>query len=242
VRTERVREGWGLREAFREDLDRYVFEQYGPHSGNVRLVGLRAGLMSQGMWATAAYRLHYYVRHRFHSRLLCVLPHGFQRVVVALTGIDIDPDAQIGPGLRIPHGGYIVIGPVRIGRNCEIFQGVTLGQSLSTLRERDSGPGIPTLGDRVWVGPGAVVAGEVTVGDDASVGANSLVVRDVPPGGVVLGVPARLVSTAGSFAVIRYREKDSDDHRVAVVADAAAGLGQHNGHGPSADQLPSVGT
>jgi len=75
----------------------------------------------------------------------------------------------------------------------------------------------------VWVGPGAVIAGELTVGDDAVVGANSLLVRDVPPLGVVLGVPARLVSRRGSFAQILYRGMDNDDKRKLALAEREAG-------------------
>jgi serine O-acetyltransferase len=168
-------------------------------------------------------------------------------IATELTGININAQAHIGPGVRIPHGGYIVIGPgARIGRNCDIFQGVTLGEGVGTAGEGDSQEGaskyaLPTLGDRVWVGPGAVIAGEVTVGDDASVGANSLLVRDVPSRGVVLGVPARLVSRRGSFAQIFYREMDNDDRRTAALAedteaaapagDASHSLGQ--GHPPA---------
>jgi serine O-acetyltransferase len=123
-----------------------------------------------------------------------VPPQIFQRVILALTGIDISAHAHIGPGLYIPHGGYIVVGPVRAGKNCNFYQGVTLGKSVSTLDNPHFKSLVPTLGDGVWVFPGAVIVGDVTVGDDAAVSANSLVVRDVPPGGVVMGVPARLVS------------------------------------------------
>ena len=214
-----VCESGGLRAALREDRDRYIF---GGKFG--RLTSLSVVLQSQGLWATAVYRLKHYARHRLHSRLLGVLLLPFQRIVIALSGIDIDPDAHICPGLLIPHGGYIVIGPVRIGRNCNIHQGVTLGERVSTLECRTSKPSFPALGNRVWVGPGAVVAGDVTIGDDASVGANSLLLRDVPQRGVVLGVPARLVSRRGSFTQIRYREMDNDDERKAsLAADSEAG-------------------
>jgi serine O-acetyltransferase len=111
--------------------------------------------------------------------------------------------------------------------NCDIYQGVTLGTAATTIDEPYSKPGAPTLGDRVWVGPGAVIAGDVTVSDDASVGANSLLVRDVPPRGVVIGVPTRLVSRRGSFAQIFYREMDHDGERkVSLAADPEAGPGQ----------------
>jgi serine O-acetyltransferase len=218
MRAACVCEGGGLRAALREDLDRYVFRAQKNSPGPLEL--LRVMLLSQGLWAIAAYRLNNYVRDRLHSRLLAALPLVFQYIVLALTGIEIDAHAHIGPGFSIPHGGYIVIGPVRMGRNCEIYQGVTLGVRGSTGQLRS---GVPTLGDRVWVGPGAVIAGGVTVGDDASVGANSLLVRDVPPRGVVLGVPARLVSRLGSFAQIGYPDMDSDDERKAALANLEAG-------------------
>lgn len=229
-----VCEGTGLRTAFREDLDRYVFEAQDEPGVTGRLGALVTGLLARGLWATTAYRLRHYARHRRHSGWLGVPAFVFHRLALALTSIDIDANAHIGPGLWIPHGGYVVIGPVRMGRNCEIFQGVTLGESESTVVERQSVPGVPAplpgvpaLGDRVWVGPGAVIAGAVTVGDDASISANSLVVRDVPARGVVLGVPARLVSRRGSFGVVTYRGMGKDgDRRLALAADLEAGSAQ----------------
>jgi serine O-acetyltransferase len=228
VRAVCVCEGGGLRAAFRDDLDRYVFVNQRQHGVTGLLLPLRIGLMSQGLWATMAYRLYHYVRYRLHSRLLGVLTYVLHRIVMALTGIHIDGRAHIGPGLKFGHGGPIIIGPGRIGRNCDIFQYVTLGGSESTLDDSHyDRPQSPTLGDRVHVGPGAVIAGDVTVGDDVAVGANSLVVRDVPPRGVVVGVPARLVSRRGSFAQVMYREMADDDERsVALAADPEADLGR----------------
>ena len=219
-----VCEGAGLRAALRADLDRYVFVAQHQQGSTGALLPLRIGLMSQGLWATAAYRLNHYARHRFHSRLPGMLPQAFHRAIMALTGIHIDASAHIGPGLAFAHGGHVVIGPVRVGRNCDIYQGVTFGASMS-LDDRNYKPGAPTLGDRVWVGPGAVVAGDVTVGNDAAVGAISLVVRDVPPRGVVVGVPARLVSRRGSFPQVMYRGMETDEERSsALAADPDAGL------------------
>ena len=200
-----VCEAGGLCAAFRADLGRYVSR--------------RAGLLSQGLWATTAYRLSHYARYRLHSRLLGVLPYIFQRVIVALTGIDIIAHAHIGPGLYIPHGGYIVVGGIRAGRNCNFYQGVTLGNSATTFDNPDWESLVPTLGDGVWVFPGAVVAGGVTLGDDAAVSANSLVVRDVPPGGVVMGVPARLVSRRSGSRPVDEREIADDERNASSAAD-----------------------
>ena len=222
-----VCENGRLRAAFRGDLDRYVFIVQSQRGLAGPLAAFRVGLLSQGLWATTAYRLNHYARHRLRSRLFGVLPSVFHQVIMALTGIHIDASAHIGSGLKIPHGGRIEMGPVRVGRNCDIYQGVTLGASASTVSDPYSKPGVPALGDRVWVGPGAVIAGAVTVGDDASVGANSLLVRDVPPRGVVLGVPARLVSRRGSFSQVFYREMDNDDERkAALAADPETSPGQ----------------
>lgn len=214
-----VCEGEGLRAALRDDLHRYGSR--------------RAGLMSQGLWVTAAYRLSHHARYRLHSRLLEVLPYVFQRVMIALTGIQISADAHIGPGLYIPHGGYIVVGAGRIGRNCNLYQGVTLGLGVDTLDNPDFTPSVPTLGDDVWVFPGAVIVGDVTVGNDAAVSANSLVVRDVPPGGVVMGVPARLVSRRGGSCPSDGREMTDDDGRNSVSpSDAEAGPVGRDSHSP----------
>jgi serine O-acetyltransferase len=221
-----VCEGKGLRATLHDDLKRYVFIVQVQHGLTGPLASLRVGLLAQGMWATAAYRLNHYARNRLHSRLLSLLPGIFHRVMTVLTGIQIVVGAHIGPGLKIPHGGKVVIGPVRIGSNCDIFQGVTLGSSMSmtTLDNPHSWTDVPTLGNRVWVGPGAVIAGHVTVGDDAVIGANSLLARDVPPRGVMIGVPARLVSRRGSFAQRIYRNMDHDDERkLALAEDPEAG-------------------
>lgn len=216
----------GLRAVLRKDLDRYVFvvQQQQPLKG--MLVPLRIGLLSQGMWATTAYRWNHYAQHRVRSRWLRIQAYAVHRAIMALTGIHIDSGAHIGPGLSFAHGGHVVIGPIRLGRDCDIYQGVTIGAGMN-FDDRIPRSGFPALGDRVWVGPGAVVAGGVTLGNDVAVGANSLVVRDVPPRGVVVGVPARLVSRSGSFAQVLYRGMDHDPERtVALAANPQPGPGQ----------------
>jgi serine O-acetyltransferase len=223
MRDDCVCEGGGLRAAFRHDLDRYVFVVQQREGGAGRLASLRFALLSQGLWATSAYRLNHYVRYRLGLRLLGAFPHILHRIIIAITGINIDRQAHIGPGLMFPHAGGIIVGPVRLGRNCDIFHGTTLGESSKTPDDSSSRPDVPTLGNRVWIGPGAVIAGGVTVADDAVVAANSLLVRDVPPRGVMIGVPARLVSRQGSFTQITYRDMDSDDERKIAMATTSEG-------------------
>jgi len=213
-----VCEGVPLREAMRQDVDRYVSaaERDG-RSGRVARV---ESALSLKVWAVACQRASHYartsVRPRPLGRVLAILFFGGQRFFTALTGIEIDPHAHLGPGLMLPHAGTIVIGPVRVGRHCTISQGVTLGQGLV-----GTGDDTPVLGDRVWVGPGAVLAGPIHVGDDAAVSANSVVLRDVPARGVVLGVPARVVSYKGSFAQIYYRGMAEDPDRRAALASGS---------------------
>ena len=99
---------------------------------------------------------------------------------------------RIGPGLRIHHAGPIVVNAgVRIGANCTMEHGVTLGV-------REPGGPVPTLGDDVTLGAFAQVLGGVKVGDGARVGALTLVLDDVPPGATAVGVPARIIERAGA--------------------------------------------
>jgi serine O-acetyltransferase len=110
-----------------------------------------------------------------------------------LTGIEIHPAARIGHGVFIDHGMGIVIGETaEVGDNVSLLQGVTLG-GTSTRREKRH----PTLRDNVTVGAGAKVIGAITIGENSRVGAGSVVVRDVPPNAVVVGVPGRVTYKDG---------------------------------------------
>jgi serine O-acetyltransferase len=223
VGTACVCEGGGLRATLHEDFDRYIFDtQAATGQSDAKAgMGLRlTGMLQHGWWAVLAYRLNHYAKYKLNSRLLTVIFGVFHQIVFAVTSIEISSGAHIGPGLWLPHGGHVIIGAVRAGSNCNVFQGVTVGDGESTAVAPEPGSWLqlPTLGNRVWIGPGAVVVGRVTVGDDASVSANSLVTRDVPPRGVMLGVPARLISRNGSFTQIRYRGMDEDKERSAALA------------------------
>jgi serine O-acetyltransferase len=113
------------------------------------------------------------------------------RVVQLLTGISFTTDVEIGPGLRIWHfGGIFIHGHVRIGGDCVLRQGVTIG-------EREEGGPVPVLGERVDVGAYAQILGDVHVGDGARIGAMSVVLQSVPAGAVAVGNPARVVGEAG---------------------------------------------
>ena len=107
-----------------------------------------------------------------------------------VTGIEIHPGATIGCRVFIDHGMGIVIGETAvIGDDCTLYHGVTLGGTSWNKGKRH-----PTLGRSVVVGAGAKILGPIDVGDDAKIGSNAVVVRDVPPGATAVGIPARIVS------------------------------------------------
>lgn len=113
-------------------------------------------------------------------------------------GITISPTTRIGGGLYIGHFGGIVVHPqVVIGENCNLSQGVTIGQS-----SRGAHAGYPTIGDRVFFGPNAIVIGSITIGANVAIGAGCVVTRDVPDCAVVVGVPGKVISLDGAAGYI----------------------------------------
>jgi serine O-acetyltransferase len=110
-----------------------------------------------------------------------------------LTGVEIHPGAQIGRRVVIDHGMGVVIGETAVvGDDCLIYHGVTLGGKIATSREEASGSRHPQVGNRVALGAGAVVLGPVSIGDDAIIGALSVVLHDVPAGALAVGIPAKV--------------------------------------------------
>jgi len=107
-------------------------------------------------------------------------------VCLAITGIHVHRESDIGPGLVIHNSNCIFILATRIGHSCTVNQGVSVGSVRGTGR--------PTIGNNVYLGAGCKVMGGVTVGDNVVVSANSLVVADVPSNCTVMGVPARIIS------------------------------------------------
>lgn len=113
-------------------------------------------------------------------------------------GISISPRTRIGSGLYIAHGGCIFVSEyATLGRNCNITHEVTIGEAVRGKRK-----GYPVIGDNVYIGPGAKIIGAVHVGNNAAVGANCVVTKDVPDNAVVVGVPGDVISYAGSTGYI----------------------------------------
>ena len=140
-----------------------------------------------------------------HALLIHRLAHAFWRIKLYwlgrfishigrwFTGIEIHPGATIGRRVFIDHGMGVVIGETAtVGDDCLIYHGVTLGGKTPTSRDHAVGRRHPQLGDRVSVGAGAAILGSVTIGDDAIIGALSVVLEDVPAGALAVGIPAKV--------------------------------------------------
>lgn len=103
-------------------------------------------------------------------------------------GFQIYPETQIGAGLYLGHWGALVINPkAKIGKNCNIAQGVTIGQ-----QNRGKNEGYPVIGDEVWIGPNAVIVGNVSIGNNVLIAPNAYVNFDVPENSMVMGNPGKI--------------------------------------------------
>jgi len=168
-----------------------------------------------GVQALLAHR----ISHALDRRGVPLLPRLVAHVSRAVNGIEIHPRAEIGAGFFIDHGSGVVIGETaRIGEDVTIYQGVTLGGTGFQVGKRH-----PTVGDRVTIGSGAKLLGPITVGDGAKIGANSVVITDVPPNATVVGNPGHPVRIDGR----RIEGPDADwIHLPDPVADAIRALGR----------------
>ncbi len=142
-----------------------------------------------GFHALLAYR----ISHCLKLMGVPFLPRAISQLARWVTGVEIHPAATIGTGFFIDHGMGVVIGETaEIGDFVTLFQGVTLG---GTGKER--GKRHPTLGNHVVVGAGAKILGGITIGDNVKIGANSVVLKNVPPNSTVIGVPGRVIKSLG---------------------------------------------
>ena len=157
------------------------------------------------------------VAHALHAAGVPVLPRSLAYVSRALTGIEIHPAAQIGDGFFIDHGMGVVVGETaQIGNQVTLYQGVTLGGTGFATGKRH-----PTVEDNVTIGSGAKLLGPITVGHGAKIGANSVVIHDVPPNSTVVGNPGHPVRVEGK----RPEGPDADwAHLPDPIADAIKGL------------------
>ena len=155
---------------------------------------LQVALLYSGLHAIWAYR----AAHRLQAAGMGFAARALSQTARWLTGVEIHPAAAIGRRFFIDHGMGVIIGETAvIGDDVLLYQGVTLGGT-----GKESGKRHPTLGDRVVVGAGAKVLGNITIGSDTRIGANSVVLHDVPPHSTVVGIPGK---------VVRRRKGDEND-------------------------------
>ena len=163
----------------REDLDAAIARDPATSSR------LEMALASPGLHAIWTHRLAHRLWRNPGTRLPARLVSQLSR---SLTGVEIHPGAVIGRRFFIDHGMGVVIGETaEVGDDVMIYHGVTLG-GRSLKREKRH----PTVGSRVTIGAGARILGPVYIGDDVQIGANSVVVKDVPAGAIATGVPATI--------------------------------------------------
>ncbi len=150
---------------------------------------LEAALCYPGLHAIWLHR----IAHYFYLKGWVLVPRLINTFSRFLTGIDIHPGAKLGPGLFIDHGMGLVIGETaELGSNVTLYQGVTLGGT-----GKEKGKRHPTIGNNVVVSSGAKVLGSFKVGDNSKIGSGSVVLKEVPPNSVVVGVPGRVVTRDG---------------------------------------------
>jgi serine O-acetyltransferase len=184
-------------EDYKADIDRYVVTQGGSWISHL--------LTKQGLWALAEHRFSHWVRTKVHIPVVRPVLRSFgfvwHKIIEIMTGIDIPANTQVGKGFYIGHFGEIIINEdVKIGENCNISQGVTIG-----VGGRGENSGCPIIGDRVFIGPGAKIFGKIKIGNDVAIGANAVVTKDLPDNAVAVGIPAKIISYKGSQDFIVYR-------------------------------------
>jgi serine O-acetyltransferase len=183
---------------FRADMQRWV-DLWTDHPGKpgrflerVRLVWTHPPLR-----ATALFRLSSLCSRRG----IPLLPGILRRLNIMMYGLDIVAGIPVGGGLYMPHTVGTVVMAQRLGRNVTLVSNVTIG-----MRHE---PTFPIICDDVFIGAGARVLGPVTIGNGASIGANAVVLTDVPPGATAVGVPARIIEPGGQARPNVVAERDS---------------------------------
>lgn len=169
------------------DLERYYRVSGNRSYGRISRLQIWSRLLSPRCAPVVLYRLACCL----HSIRLSIVAKVVSIVNYSVFGIEVSSECHVGPGLLLPHTQGTVIGAQTIGKNATIFQGVTLG-----AKEIDFQCSIgqrPTIGDDVVIGAGAKVLGGISIGDKSIIGANSVVLVNIPPRSIAVGVPARVI-------------------------------------------------
>lgn len=167
---------------------------------------LEVFLLYPSIHAMIAYR----IANKLYKKEWFFLSRLISQFARSLTGIEIHPGATIGKGLFIDHGMGVVIGETAIiGDNVLIYHGVTLGGT-----GKDKGKRHPTIGNNVVIGAGAKVLGPIKIGDDAKIGANAMVIQDLPEGSTAVGGPARTIIRRATISIIEVKDKNGNKVKI----------------------------
>lgn len=188
----------------KHDLYRYFYPN--DTVTNVSLLNkIKIVIMNLGIWAIAVYRFSRWAQYECPVSLirsmLKPIYNLLQLLIQILTGIQIAPEADIGPGFYIGHFGGIFVGcGVKMGKFVNISQGVTIGYA-----GRGDKWGHPErIGDFTYIAPGAKIVGNIIIGNHVVIGANSVVTKNLPDDAVVFGVPARIINYNSSRDFVKY--------------------------------------
>jgi len=178
-------------ERFRRDLQR-LFELDGSGRSTLRSK-VEVLFHSPQIQAIAVYRFGRWTNDNVRIPLvrtpLKAAYYLADKAVQAMWGIHIDEGADIGAGLYIGHPGLLLVGPVKMGKDCNLSPNTMIGRRTDGV-----GPsGTPTFGDRVWIGAGSIIFGQITIGDGATVGPLTVVGRNIAPRSLVVGNPMQVV-------------------------------------------------
>ncbi len=209
----------------RLDADRYYETAYsGRRSPTTRV---RLWLLNPEFRCVASYRLRQaaqelYRRNRVLGLAPLVASGVLRHRVFTVRHVHLSRDAVIGPGLYVMHAYGIMIGPSPIGDNCVLHQNVTIGDRV-VAGDND----VPRLGNNVWIGPGATITGGITIGDDVTVSAGTVLSKSVPDGCLVAGNPGRVIQRDydnGSIMnfTVRHPDRPAPDHGEAPGAGPGA--------------------
>lgn len=194
----------------KHDLYRYFYPN--DSVSNISMLKkIKIILITQGIWALIVYRFSRWTFYECKSRILKLLLKPLLWILNLLieiaTGIHIEGDINIGPGLYIGHFGNIfLVGKTKIGKYCNISQENTFGYA-----GRGEKRGLPEVGDFVYVAPGAKIIGKIKIGNYVAIGANAVVTKDLPNNAVAVGVPAEIISYKSSRDFIEYNEFKSKE-------------------------------
>jgi serine O-acetyltransferase len=185
---------------FLEDLDVYAYRLGLPKVAAIFMV-----VLYPTIWAIGGYRFGNWVVTKcklpFIKQILFIIYFIMKRLLEIMTGIEISPHATIGKGIFIGHtGGLVIAANSVVGDYPSFHQWVTIGGA-----GRGDKYGVPTIANNVYFGAGSQVIGKVDVGNSVMIGANSVVVKDIPDEAVVAGVPGKVISYEGSMDFIHHR-------------------------------------